>query len=144
MNFTQEGPELSAPQFSSAIAAGLIASEPKDPETLLAAVLGSLDDAKAEDIVAIDIRGKTPIADHMVVCSGRSQRHVGAIAEHLLQDLKDGGFGTAAVEGQPACDWVLVDTGDVIVHVFRPEVRQFYNIEKMWAADNPVVAARRG
>ena len=78
----------------------------------------------------------------MVVCSGRSQRHVGAIADHLVEDLKDNGFGTAAIEGQPACDWVLVDTGDVIVHVFRPEVRQFYNLEKMWAAD-PVAPLRR-
>ena len=112
------------------------------PRSLLDTILASLDDAKAEEIVEIDIAGKTPIADYMVVCSGRSQRHVGAIADHLVEDLKDNGFGTAAIEGQPACDWVLVDTGDVIVHVFRPEVRQFYNLEKMWAAD-PVAPLRR-
>lgn len=143
MTFSQEGAELSATQFSSDLPAGLVARTFRDPEALLAAVLASLDDAKAEEIVAINIAGKTPIADHMVVCSGRSQRHVGAIADHLLKDLKDGGFGNASVEGQPTCDWVLVDTGDVIVHIFRPEVRQFYNIEKMWAADDPVAAARR-
>jgi len=71
----------------------------------------------------------------MVVASGRSHRHVGAIADHLLRDLKEGGFGNARVEGLPQCDWVLIDAGDVIVHVFRPEVRSFYNLEKMWAAD---------
>lgn len=108
---------------------------------LLKAVIASLEDAKAEEIVAIDITGKTPIADHMVVCSGRSHRHVGAIADHLLKDIKDAGFGTATVEGLTACDWVLIDAGDVIVHVFRPEVRQFYNLEKMWAADQAPVRA---
>ena len=71
----------------------------------------------------------------MVVASGRSHRHVGAIADHLLRDLKEGGFGNARVEGLPQCDWVLIDAGDVIVHVFRPEVRSFYNLEKMWSAD---------
>ena len=71
----------------------------------------------------------------MVVASGRSHRHVGAIAEHLLQNLKDRGFGNARVEGMPQCDWVLIDAGDVIVHVFRPEVRSFYNLEKMWSAE---------
>jgi ribosome-associated protein len=106
-----------------------------DRTTLLGTILASLDDAKAEDIVPLDIAAKTTIADHMVVASGRSHRHVGAIAEHLLKDIKDAGFGTATVEGQTACDWVLIDAGDVIVHVFRPEVRQFYNLEKMWAAE---------
>ncbi len=86
-------------------------------------------------MTAIDITGKTTIGDHMVVASGRSHRHVGAIAEHLLHDLKEGGFGNARVEGLPQCDWVLIDAGDVIVHVFRPEVRSFYNLEKMWAAE---------
>jgi ribosome-associated protein len=70
-----------------------------------------------------------------VIASGRSHRHVGAIAEHLLKDIKSAGFGTASIEGQTACDWVLIDAGDVIVHVFRPEVRQFYNLEKMWSAE---------
>ena len=142
MTFSQEDAGLSATQFSSEPPVGLVADSPRDAKSLLAAILTSLDDAKAEEIVEIDIAGKTPIADYMVVCSGRSQRHVGAIADHLVEDLKDNGFGTAAIEGQPACDWVLVDTGDVIVHVFRPEVRQFYNLEKMWAAD-PVAPLRR-
>ncbi|MGI9413282.1 MAG: ribosome silencing factor [Hyphomicrobiales bacterium] len=96
-----------------------------------------LDDAKAENIVSIDLTGKTQIADYMVVASGRSHRHVGAIADQLLKALKDNGFGSARVEGMPHCDWVLIDTGDLIVHVFRPEVRDFYNLEKLWAADVP-------
>jgi len=103
----------------------------------LATVLSSLEDSKAEDIISIDITGKSALADYMVVASGRSHRHVGAIADHLLRDLKTAGFGSAQVEGLPHCDWVLIDTGDVIVHIFRPEVRAFYNIEKMWSADAP-------
>ncbi len=105
---------------------------------LLSTILRSLDDDKAENIVSIGLTGKTSIADHMVVASGRSQRHVGATADHLLRTLKENGFGTAKVEGMPSCDWVLIDAGDVIVHIFRPEVREFYNIEKMWSADIPV------
>lgn len=97
-------------------------------------VLASLEDSKAEDIVSIDIRRKSSLGDYMVVASGRSNRHVSAVAEHLLQALKDAGLGQARVEGMPAADWVLVDAGDVIVHVFRPEIREFYNIEKMWQA----------
>ncbi|TWG98976.1 ribosome-associated protein [Mesorhizobium sp. J18] len=97
-------------------------------------VLASLEDSKAENIVSIDIQGKSPLADYMVVASGRSHRHVAAVAEHLLKALKDAGFGNARVEGLSGADWVLIDSGDVIVHVFRPEVREFYNIEKMWQA----------
>ena len=95
----------------------------------------SLDDDKAQDIVTIDIGGKSSIADFMVIASGRSQRQVGAMADHLMRRLKDAGYGTAKVEGLPQCDWVLVDAGDVIVHIFRPEVRDFYKLEKMWTAD---------
>ena len=102
----------------------------------LAVVLDSLEDSKAEDIVAIDVTGKTPIADHMVVASGRSHRHVGAIADHLLRDLKDGGTKGVRVEGLSTCDWVLIDAGDVVVHVFRPEVRSFYNLERMWQMES--------
>src|SRR5215217_76831 len=98
-------------------------------------VLKSLDDAKAEQTVHIDITGKSSLSDHMVVTSGRSHRHVGAMADQLARDLKEAGFGKPRVEGLPHCDWVLVDGGDVIVHIFRPEVREFYNIEKMWQAD---------
>ena len=98
----------------------------------LETVLASLEDSKAENIVPIDIRGKSSLADHMVVASGRSNRHVSAVADHILKALKDAGFGTARVEGLAAADWVLIDSGDVIVHIFRPEVREFYNLEKMW------------
>lgn len=97
-------------------------------------VLASLEDSKAEDIVSIDITGKSALGDHMVVASGRSSRHVAAICEHLISDLKDEGLGNARVEGLDTGDWVLIDTGDIIVHVFRPEIREFYNIERMWSA----------
>jgi ribosome-associated protein len=100
-------------------------------------ILTKLDDDKAEDIVSIDLTDKSSVADRMIVCSGRSQRHVGALADHILRALKDAGHGRARVEGMPHCDWVLIDAGDVIVHIFRPEVRQFYNIEKIWSVDSP-------
>ena len=96
--------------------------------------LASLEDSKAENIVSIDIQGKSPLADYMIVASGRSHRHVSAVAEHLIRALKDAGLGAARVEGLVGADWVLIDSGDIIVHVFRPEVREFYNIEKMWQA----------
>jgi ribosome-associated protein len=95
-------------------------------------VLASLEDSKAENIVSIDIQGKSSLGDYMVVASGRSHRHVAAVADHLLKALKDAGLGTARVEGLAGADWVLIDSGDIIVHVFRPEVREFYNLEKMW------------
>jgi ribosome-associated protein len=88
---------------------------------------------KAEDIVTIDLTGKSSIADAMVVASGRSQRHVGAVADHVVKDLEEAGLPGIKVEGMRQADWVLIDAGDVIVHVFRPEVRAFYNLEKMWA-----------
>jgi ribosome-associated protein len=97
-------------------------------------VLASLEDSKAENIVSIDIQGKSSLGDFMVVASGRSHRHVAAVAEHLLKALKDAGLGQARVEGLAGADWVLIDAGDVIVHVFRPEIREFYNLEKMWQA----------
>jgi ribosome-associated protein len=95
-------------------------------------VEASLDGDKAGDTVVIDLAGKTEIADFMVVASGTSRRHVGAMAEHLGKNLKAAGFGGLSVEGVPHCDWVLIDAGDVIVHLFRPEVRTFYNLEKLW------------
>ncbi|WP_431190613.1 ribosome silencing factor [Bauldia litoralis] len=98
----------------------------------LRVVLASLEDSKAEDLTSIDITGKTTIGDFIVVASGRSHRHVGSLADRLVQDLKSAGFRDLKIEGQKSCDWVLVDTGDIIVHIFRPEVRDFYNIEKMW------------
>ena len=97
-------------------------------------VLESLEDSKAENIVSIDIRGKSSLGDHMVIASGRSNRHVGAVSDHLIKALKEAGLGSARVEGLANSDWVLIDAGDIIVHVFRPEVREFYNIEKMWQA----------
>jgi ribosome-associated protein len=97
-------------------------------------VLASLDDSKAEEMVSINIEGKSALADYMVIASGRSNRHVAAIADHLMRALKDAGVRNVKVEGLPSADWVLVDADDVIVHVFRPEVRSFYNLEKMWLA----------
>jgi ribosome-associated protein len=104
-----------------------------DAEETLRLVLASIDDMKAEDTVTIDLAGKTSIADTMVVTSGRSNRQVGAIADRVLDDLRKAGLKNLRVEGMPHCDWVLIDAGDVIVHVFRPEVRAFYQLEKMWA-----------
>ena len=105
-----------------------------DLESML---LARLDDDKAQDIISIDLKDKSSVADRMIVASGRSHRHVGAMADHLLRALKDVGYGRARVEGMPHCDWVLIDAGDVIVHLFRPEVRAFYNIEKIWSVDAP-------
>jgi ribosome-associated protein len=99
----------------------------------LQTVLARLDDMKAEDTVSIDLTGKSSIGDYMVVTSGRSQRHVASIADHVVKDLEQSGDGRVRVEGMRQADWVLIDAGDVIVHVFRPEVRAFYNLEKMWS-----------
>jgi ribosome-associated protein len=101
-------------------------------EELLARILSSLDDDKAENVVTIDLRGRSSVADYMVVCSGRSSRQVGAIAEKLVERLKHTFGRNCKVEGKDTGDWVLIDSQDVIVHVFRPEVRDFYQLEKMW------------
>jgi ribosome-associated protein len=101
-------------------------------------ILHRLDEDKAQDIVVIDLKDKSSVADAMIVASGRSHRHVGALADHLLRLLKEAGQGKARVEGLPHCDWVLIDAGDIIVHLFRPEVRSFYNIEKIWSVEPPV------
>jgi ribosome-associated protein len=106
-------------------------------EALLAHVLHWLDEAKAENVVTIDIKEKSSLGDYMVIASGRSDRHVGAVAEQVQRKLKDEGYGKARIEGQPHCDWVVIDIGDIIVHVFRPEVREFYNLEKMWSGERP-------
>lgn len=108
-------------------------SEVRDASQTLNVVLERLDEMKAEDIVTIDLTGKSSIADSMVVASGRSNRHVGSVADDVVEHLKKSGLKDIRIEGQPHCDWVLIDAGDVIVHVFRPEVREFYAIEKMWA-----------
>jgi ribosome-associated protein len=101
-------------------------------------ILGLLDDAKAENTVAIDLEGKSTIADVMIVTQGRANRHVSAIADRVIQGLREAGHKGMRVEGMNAADWVLIDAGDVILHIFRPEVRLFYNLEKMWSADRPV------
>jgi ribosome-associated protein len=120
------------------------AKAPSEPEIeipsvdqILAMIETSLDDNKAEEIVTIPLAGKTSMADYMVVATGRSARQVGAMANHLAIKLKGDGKRAVAIEGQTAGDWVLIDCGDIIVHLFRPEVRSFYNIEKMWGMDLP-------
>jgi ribosome-associated protein len=100
---------------------------------LLSLILNELEKDKADEVVTIDLTGKTDIADAMVVASGRSARHVGAMADKVLRRLKEAGMGRARIEGAPACDWVLIDAEDVIVHLFRPEVRRFYNLERIWS-----------
>nr|WP_240453742.1 ribosome silencing factor [Chachezhania antarctica] len=112
--------------------AGLMAHTDLTSEALLDRILNSLDDDKAEDIVQIDLRGKSAIGDYMVVATGRSSRQVSAMAEKLIDRLKSEYGRSARMEGKETGDWVLIDTGDVIVHVFRPEVREFYQLEKMW------------
>ncbi|MEI9997053.1 MAG: ribosome silencing factor [Rhizomicrobium sp.] len=106
-------------------------------EALLERIKASLEDDKAEDIVTIDMAGRSSFADAIVIATGRSSRHVASIAEHLARRLKDAGYGTRPVNGAQQGDWVLVDAGDVIVHVFRPEVREYYNLESMWSVEEP-------
>lgn len=101
-------------------------------ETLLGLIEKTLEDGKAEELTVIDLQGKSGIADYMIIATGRSQRQVVALAERLLEALKDNGYGRVSTEGLRFGDWVLVDAGDVIVHLFRPEVRGYYNLEKMW------------
>jgi ribosome-associated protein len=112
------------------------------PEGLKALIETVLDDDQAEAVVAIDLVGKTSIADYMVVASGRNARHISAMAHHIREKAKEAGYGTVETEGEPQCDWVLLDAGDVIVHLFRPEVRSFYNIEKMWGYETPAAEPR--
>ena len=114
-----------------------VLSEKNASKALLDKICFWLDDAKAEKIVTIDLEGKTTIGDYMVIATGRTDRHVGAIADQLQRKLKEAGFARTRVEGTESCDWVLIDTGDIVVHVFRPEVRDFYNLEKMWSVDRP-------
>jgi len=111
------------------------------PALLVKEIVRWLDEAKGEGVVTIDLKGKSSIGDYMVIVTGRSDRHVGAIADQLQRKLKEKGLGRIRVEGLEACDWVLLDTGDIIVHIFRPEVREFYNLEKMWSAERPAEVA---
>jgi ribosome-associated protein len=111
------------------------------PGSLHELVLRSLDDDQAQEIVSIPLEGKTAIADHMVIASGRSTRQVAAMAQKLSERVKHGGFGHVRIEGLPAADWVLIDCGDIVVHLFRPEVRSFYDLERMWAFGGNTAAA---
>ena len=103
-----------------------------DANKTLSLILSRLEDMKAEETVTIDLRGKSAYSDYMIVTTGRVNRHVGAIAENVAKGLKENGIKNIHVEGLPNCDWVLIDSGDVIVHVFRPEVREFYNLERLY------------
>ena len=131
-----------APRAQEDAGSGPLSTPVQDRITALEdLILARLDEDKAQDVVFVDLRGKSAMADGLVVASGRSHRHVGAMADHLLRALKEQGYGKARVEGMPHCDWVLIDTGDVIVHLFRPEVRSFYNIEKIWSVEPPARTA---
>jgi ribosome-associated protein len=121
-----------APRATARRAPAPVSQRP-DAEETLRLILDRLEDMKAEDTITIDLTGKTAFTDAMVITSGRSNRHVGAVADRVLEGLKKAGIKDARVEGMPHCDWVLIDAGDVIVHVFRPEVRAFYDLEKMWS-----------
>ena len=115
---------------------------PQGDTPLHTLVLTSLDDDQAQEVVSIPLEGKSSIADHMVIASGRSTRQVAAMAQKLAERIKKAGMGPVRLEGLPAADWVLIDAGDVVVHLFRPEVRSFYNLERMWAfGDAPPAAA---
>ena len=118
------------------------AAQPKSPDAfeLATMVVQQLDDDKAENILNSPLAGKSPMADAMIVASGRSARHVSALADHVSQKLKEAGAPKVRVEGLPNADWVLIDAGDLIVHIFRPEVREFYNLERIWAGDTPTTA----
>ena len=110
-------------------------------EDLHALVMRQLDDDQAQEIVSIPLEGKSSVADHMVIASGRSTRQVAAMAQKLAEKVKQAGYGSARIEGLPAADWVLIDAGDVVVHLFRPEVRSFYNLERMWSFEGSEAAA---
>ncbi len=115
-------------------------SRTQDAEALLSLTLESLDDDQAQDIVSIPLEGKSSIADHMIIASGRSSRQVTAIAQKLAERIKRSGLVMPRIEGLPAADWVVVDAGDVVVHLFRPEVRGFYNLERMWGFGDAATA----
>jgi ribosome-associated protein len=119
---------------------GVASEDDQSIQALERLMLDRLDDEKAQDVVFINLKNKSSVADAMIVASGRSHRHVGAMADHLIRALKDAGHGRARVEGLPNCDWVLIDAGDLVIHLFRPEVRAFYNIEKIWSVDPPRLA----
>lgn len=128
-----KAPKIKAPKPArkTSTQAAALKAQP-DADKTLNLILSRLDDMKAEETVTIDLRGKSAFSDYMIVTSGRANRHVGAIAENVAKGLKETGIKNIHVEGLPNCDWVLIDSGDVIVHIFRPEVREFYNLERLW------------
>ena len=129
------------PAASGTQTAKVIRMSDADKQELLDFVLQQLDDDQAQEVVTIDLAGKSSMADYMVIASGRSTRQVASIAQKLAERLKQNGHGPVKLEGLPAADWVLLDAGDIVVHLFRPEVRSFYNLERMWAfGDAPPVA----
>ena len=134
-------PQSMTPSSAPAAANPAPALPEAEAGSLHALILQSLDDDQAQEIVSIPLEGKTSVADHMVIASGRSTRQVAALAQHLSERIKQGGFGHVRIEGLPAADWVLIDAGDIVVHLFRPEVRSFYNLERMWAFGGPSGAA---
>ena len=133
----QAAPQEPPPSEALPSDASQLHHDQNDPDELLQPleqlIFERLEDDKAQDIVCIDLKGKSSVADTLIIASGRSHRHVGAMADHVVRALKEAGHGKAKIEGLPACDWVLIDVGDVVVHLFRPEVRSFYNIEKIWS-----------
>ena len=139
MHQAQARPEHSGP--STIVSLSDMPATPTHTDELHRLVLHSLDEDQAQDVVSIPLEGKSSIADHMVIASGRSTRQVAAIATHLAERLKKEGHGSPRIEGLPAADWVLIDAGDVVVHLFRPEVRSFYNLERMWGFGDEATAA---
>ncbi|SFV15273.1 ribosome-associated protein [Bradyrhizobium arachidis] len=123
-------PKVAKPTRKTSTKAALQAQP--DADKTLSLILSRLEDMKAEETVTIDLRGKSAYSDYMIVTTGRVNRHVGAIADNVTKGLKENGIKSIHVEGLPNCDWVLIDSGDVIVHVFRPEVREFYNLERLY------------
>jgi ribosome-associated protein len=132
------------PHPAAAPAAGSPAASrnARTADVLLQTIVEALEDAKADNIVSIDLFGRTTLADRMIIASGRSSVHVGAIADRVVRACRAAGHPSPKVEGMPLCDWVLLDAQNAIVHIFRPDVRQFYNLEKMWSADRPGEAAK--
>lgn len=128
--------------LNSAVASESRASDSElGSKELLALVEHRLDEEKAEQVLTIDLEGKSDVADALVIASGRSQRHVAALADKISRSLKESGLEGVKIEGLPSADWVLLDAGDLIVHLFRPEVREFYNLERIWAPERVSPAA---
>ncbi len=122
---------------ATAVGTPAVSGNARRADVLLQIIIEGLEDAKADDIVSIDLSGRTTLADRMIIASGRSSVHVGAIADRVVKACREAGYPSPKVEGMPLCDWVLLDAQNAIVHVFRPDVRRFYNLEKMWSADRP-------